>query len=367
MNTSNTLKHTLLYDAHLAANARMVEFAGFMMPLHYGSQIEEHHFVRTQAGVFDVSHMGIIDVVGARAHHYLRYLLANDVARLDTPGQALYSCLLNHTGGIMDDLIVFSLGKGGYRLVVNAATLHKDLAFMHAHLSGHDARVIHRDDLAMLAVQGPHARAILPPLLPITLRNNAQALKPFSSIWADGWFVACTGYTGEDGFEVLLPKQAATTLWQDLLHAGVKPVGLGARDTLRLEAGMHLYGTDMDASITPLDCGLNWTVAWKPDTRDFIGRTALLQKKNQGAKTKLAGLILEGKGVLRNGMSIQTETGQAGIITSGGFAPTLKRSIALARVPLDCSGRVEVELRNRPSLARVIKPPFVRFGKVLVE
>ncbi len=364
---SQTPRQTALYQSHVAAGGRMVEFAGFMMPLHYGSQLEEHRQVRRAVGVFDVSHMGIVDIVGPQAHRYLRGLLANDVARLDGPGQALYSCLLKHDGGILDDLLVYALGKGAYRLVVNAATAARDLEFMRAALQGYAARVIHRQDLAMLAIQGPHARTVLPPLLPVSLRHHTQALKPFSAVWADDWMLACTGYTGEDGFEVMLPASQAADFWGRLRAAGITPIGLGARDTLRLEAGMHLYGHDMDESLSPLDCGLGWTVAWQPETREFIGRQALLQRKAAGVRHKMVGLILQTRGVLRSGMPLLTSSGEHGVITSGGFAPTLERSIALARVPLHCAERVEVDLRGRIGIARVVKPPFVRFGEILVD
>ncbi|HHQ41888.1 MAG TPA: glycine cleavage system aminomethyltransferase GcvT, partial [Chromatiales bacterium] len=257
-------RRTPLHDRHLAAGARMVGFAGWEMPLHYGSQVEEHHAVRRAAGVFDVSHMTVVDVTGEGAEPFLRRLLANDVARLTEEGRALYTCMLNERGGILDDLIVYRAGPGWFRLVVNAATREKDLAWMRRHAGPHGAAVAERAELAMLAVQGPEARERALPLLPQALRGAAAALAPFRAahLGPDAWLVARTGYTGEDGFEVILPAEEAGALWDGLLAAGVRPCGLGARDTLRLEAGLNLYGQDMDEDTTPLECGLGWTVAW---------------------------------------------------------------------------------------------------------
>jgi aminomethyltransferase len=358
---------TPLYDDHLAFGARMVPFAGWDMPLHYGSQLQEHHAVRWDAGMFDVSHMAVVDLQGAGACDFLRRLLANDVAKLKTMGKALYGCMLNERGGVMDDLITYYLGEDGYRGVVNAATAHKDLDWMRAQAAGFAVAVTPRRDLAMVAVQGPNARAKALPLLPEDLRPAAETLTPFMAAGHAGWLVARTGYTGEDGFEIMLPGSAVSALWRALADAGVKPCGLGARDTLRLEAGMNLYGSDMDETTTPLESGLAWTVAWDPRERAFIGRTALEAQRQQPDLPRQVGLVLEGKGVLRDHQPVFSEGTHVGEVTSGGYAPTLERSIALARVRGDVGERCLVEIRGQQVPARVVKPPFVRQGKAVID
>jgi aminomethyltransferase len=360
-------KQTPLYAKHLEAGARMVDFAGWSMPLHYGSQLDEHHLVRRDAGVFDVSHMTVVDVQGAGARDYLRRLLANDVARLKVPGKAFYSCMLNAEGGVIDDLITYYLSDTFYRLVVNAATRDKDLAWMQVQSTGFDVLLQERDDLAMLAVQGPNARDKTLSVMAGALAQAADGLSPFVGAQAGDWFVGRTGYTGEDGFEVMVPAAEAPGFWDRLLAAGVVPVGLGARDTLRLEAGMNLYGQDMDENVSPLESGLAWTVAFDPADRDFIGRAALEEQKAAGGLRRFVGLVLEGRGVLRSHMRVLAAEAGEGEITSGGFSPTLGVSIALARVPAGTGERVDVDMRGKPQPAKVVKPPFVRNGKACVE
>ncbi len=360
-------RRTPLYDRHVAAGAQMVPFGGWDMPLHYGSQIEEHHAVRRHAGAFDVSHMTVVDVGGADAGEYLRRLLANDVARL-APGQALYSCMLNDRGGVVDDLIAYRRPAGGaapYRVVVNAATREKDLEWMLAMAGSLAVELRPRDDLAMIAVQGPGARDLAGPLLPVKAAAAARDLAPFHALESGDLFVARTGYTGEDGWEVLLPAADAVRFWNALLEAGVTPCGLGARDTLRLEAGMNLYGQDMDESASPLVSGLAWTVAWEPASRNFIGRAALERERAAGPAARLAGLVLAERGVMRRDQRVVTQAGE-GRITSGGFSPTMNRSIALARVPVAATGDCEVEIRGVLRPARLVRPPFVRHGRILV-
>jgi aminomethyltransferase len=352
---------TELYDTHLRQGAKIVDFGGWEMPLHYGSQLEEHHAVRRDAGMFDVSHMGVVDLHGARAGEFLRHLLANDVARLKARGKALYSCMLLPDGGVLDDLIVYFLDDSEYRLVVNAGTRDKDLAWIRRHASAFAVAVVARDDLAMIAVQGPNARYKTLALMAASQRAAAAALAPFSAATFGAWFVARTGYTGEDGFEVMLPSPAAAELWQALGAQGVRPAGLGARDTLRLEAGMNLYGNDMDENHHPLESGLAWTVAFEP-ARDFIGREAL-EKLRLDSPRHLVGLVLEERGVLRSHQKIVP----AGAVTSGTFSPTLNRSIALARVPRAALSPVQVEIRGKLHAARIVKPPFVRHGKSLIQ
>jgi aminomethyltransferase len=365
------LQHTPLIEAHRSLGAKLVDFAGWQMPLHYGSQLEEHHQVRRDAGMFDVSHMLAVDVRGgvtnpptrSGARAFLCYLLANDVAKLTTPGAALYSCMLNAAGGVLDDLIVYFLSGEHYRLVVNAGTADKDLAWLGAQQQRFSVEITPRRDLAIVALQGPNARQKLWQSLP-QLRAQTEALKPFTAAAAEDFFIARTGYTGEDGFELLVPGTRAESVWQALAAQGVKPAGLGARDTLRLEAGMNLYGQDMDENVTPLECGLAWTLSFE-DERDFIGKSALL-----GAKParRRAGLVLLDKGVLRAHQQVLTPAG-SGEITSGGFSPTMNRSIGLARVPsaVLSGSEVKVIIRDQALRARVVNPPFVRNGKVLIK
>ncbi len=355
-------KHTALWGLHRAAGARLVDFAGWEMPLHYGSQITEHHAVRQRAGMFDVSHMTVIDLKGKEARSFLRYLLANNVDRLTIPGYALYSCMLNEQGGVLDDLLVYLITEQEFRVVSNAATRDKNLAWLEKQAVSFDVQVQERPDLAMIAVQGPEARAKVHALLSAALKERVSDLKRFQAAWNETLFAARTGYTGEDGYELLLSEANAQDWWQQLVAAGVMPCGLGARDTLRLEAGMCLYGTDMDETTTPLESGLGWTVAWKPAERDFIGRAALEAQQSAGCPYQQVGLLLQDKGILRNGQRVMTNRGE-GAITSGGFSPTLEQSIALARVPKGASGNCEVLMRGRSMPVAIVKPPFVRNGR----
>ena len=358
---------TPLYDKHVESGARIVDFGGWDMPLHYGSQKEEHHAVRNKAGMFDVSHMTIVDLAGERTRDFLRHLLANDVARLKDYGKALYTCMLNEDGGVIDDLIVYYLADDNYRVVVNAATRDKDLAWIGKQAASFDVSVTERGELAMVAVQGPEARELAAPVIPAEHRDAALALKPFFGTEAGDWFVARTGYTGEDGWEILMPASEAPAVWDRLIAAGVVPCGLGARDTLRLEAAMNLYGSDMDESVSPLESGLGWTVAWEPADRDFIGRAALEAQKARTDRRRFVGLLLEDKGVLRNHMTVVVDSVGEGEITSGGFSPTLERSIALARLPAGDYDRAQVDVRGRLLNVRVVKPPFVRNGKICID
>ena len=356
-------KRTALYEKHLESDAKIVDFAGWEMPIHYGSQLQEHKQVRNDAGMFDVSHMVVLDLKGDDAQAFLQKLLANDVAKLKTQGKALYSAMLNEDGKVIDDLIVYYLADGFYRIVVNAGTREKDIAWMQQQLAGFSSTLIERDDLAMIAVQGPNARDKVCSVLSDDQAALAKQLTVFVGADIGDYFIARTGYTGEDGFEIMVANDAAAELWDALLEAGVKPIGLGARDTLRLEAGMNLYGTDMDETTSPLVSGLAWTIAWQPEERDFIGRRALEQEKSAGIQQKLVGLVLEGKGVLRGHQKIFTDNGGEGEITSGTFSPTLSVGIALARVPVDIGETCEVEMRKKRLTAKVVKAQFVRNGK----
>ncbi|TWI57315.1 aminomethyltransferase [Pseudomonas duriflava] len=358
-------QRTPLYDLHVALGAKLVDFSGWDMPLHYGSQVDEHHQVRRDCGVFDVSHMTIIDLHGEQASQYLRHLLVGDVARLDTQGKALYSLMLNAQGGVVDDLILYRLEEG-YRLVTNAATREKVLLWMATQAEGYAVKLQPRPELAILAIQGPHAREKVAQLVSPERAELIRALTPFQGLPEGCWFIARTGYTGEDGLEIILPADEVVSFMNELVGAGIGPVGLGARDTLRLEAGLNLYGQEMDESVSPLEANLEWTIAWEPLGRKFIGRQALEEELARGVTSRLVGLVLEERGVLRAHQVVRIAECGEGEITSGSYAPTLGKSIALARVPMATGDRAEVEIRGKWFPVRVVKPSFVRFGKALL-
>ena len=358
---------TVLFDKHLESGAKMVDFHGWEMPINYGSQIEEHHVVRQDAGMFDVSHMTVVDIKGGQAKEFLQKLLANDVAKLTVPGKAMYGGMLNDEGGVIDDLITYFIEEAYYRLVVNSATRVKDLAWINKQAEGYDVAVTEHPEFAMIAVQGPQAKAKAAAVFNDEQNALMEGVKPFFGIQAGELFIATTGYTGEAGYEIILPQEQAADLWQQLLDAGVKPCGLGARDTLRLEAGMNLYGQDMDESVSPLAANMAWTIAWEPAERDFIGRKALEAQKAEGKLQKQVGLVMEAKGVLRTGQKVvfNDEQGQQqeGVITSGTFSPTLGHSIAMARVARSIGDVAQVEMRKKFVDVQVVKPGFVRNGK----
>ena len=360
-----TLK-TQLNETHRSLGAKMVDFGGWDMPIHYGSQIDEHHLVRRAAGMFDVSHMTVVDLKGARTREFLRQLLANSVDKLKVQGKALYSCMLNAQGGVIDDLIVYFLGEDFFRMVVNASTREKDLAWIRQHAAAFGVEVVEREDLAIVAVQGPQARALVAGLVADADRAALDRLGRFAVLEVTSTagvplFVARTGYTGEDGYEVLLPQDDVVAFWNALLEAGVKPAGLGARDTLRLEAGMNLYGQDMDETISPYEAALAWTVALD-EGRDFIGRPVLEAQKAAGNARQMIGLVMDEKGVLRHGQKVLTANGE-GEILSGTFSPTLGKAIAFARVPAGEPTGVRVDIRGKEVPVRVVKFPFVRDGQ----
>ena len=360
---------TVLNAAHRAAGAKMVDFHGWDMPLNYGSQVEEHHAVRRGAGFFDVSHMTVVDFAdddgGASTEAWLRRLLANDVARLEGPGRAQYTAMLDESGGVIDDLIAYRR-DGSWRLVVNSATREADLAWMNQHRPA-AVRLTVRDDVAMLAVQGPAALQRAAPWL----GEVAQAVSdtPAFTFVEDGArMIARTGYTGEDGFEAIIPAEDAEAAFAAFVDAGIQPAGLAARDTLRLEAGMNLYGQDMDRSTTPLESNMGWVVAMKPEDRDFIGRAALEAQKAGGVPRRLVGVVLEGRGVLRGEQILFDGDVAIGTLTSGAFSPTIGCGIGLARVDADAApGKTprpaEVEIRGKRQPVRLLKPPFVRGGE----
>jgi aminomethyltransferase len=357
---------TILNDSHRALGAKMVDFGGWDMPLHYGSQVEEHHLVRRDAGMFDVSHMTVVDLTGARVREFLRMLVAISVDKLKVPGKALYTTMLDAQGGVIDDLIVYYMSEAFFRIVVNAATRDKDLAWITAQARAFGVAVRERSDFGMIAVQGPTARERVLGLLDADGAQAAGKLGKFAAAEVkakDGTplFIARTGYTGEDGFEIVVPEDRTVALWDALLAAGVKPAGLGARDTLRLEAGMNLYGQDMDETVTPYEAGLAWTVALD-EGRPFNGRDVLERQKSAGVPRQMIGLVMDEKGVLRHGQKVLTANGD-GEVLSGTFSPSLGKAIAFARIPSGEPGEVRVDIRGREVPVRVVKFPFVRDGK----
>ncbi len=358
---------TPLYQAHVDADARIVDFGGWDMPLNYGSQIDEHHAVRQDAGMFDVSHMTVVEVTGSEAKPYLQYLLANDVDKLQVAGKALYSGMLNESAGVIDDLIVYFLTDTHYRVVVNASTRDKDLAWMENVAQQFAVSVEEKTDVAMIAVQGPNAIEKAISVMSAEQQELVAGLKPFVAIQADSWFVARTGYTGEDGYEIMVPDEEGIATWNKFVEAGIKPAGLAARDTLRLEAGMNLYGHDMDETVSPLEANMGWTIAWEPAERDFVGRKVLAAQKESGAPRKMIGLVLEDKGVMREGQEVVVNEEVVGVITSGTMSPTVGKSIAMARVNRDVTAeQVLVQVRKKQLNAKVVKACFVRKGEALV-
>ena len=355
-------KATVLNALHRTLGAKMVDFGGWDMPLHYGSQLDEHHQVRRDCGWFDVSHMTVVDLHGTKVRDFLRYLVANNVDKLKARGKALYTCMLNEQGGVIDDLIVYFQTETWFRVVVNAATRDKDMAWIEKHAAAFDIEVKERE-LAMVAVQGPNARAKAHTLFSAETATAAAALSKFSACEGDGYFIARTGYTGEDGYEIILPEVEAADFCSRLQAAGVKAAGLGARDTLRLEAGMNLYGQDMDESISPFEAGLAWTVAMVPTARDFIGRKALEAQLISGVPRQLVALVMDEKGVLRHGQAVHSSAG-AGEILSGTYSPSAMKGIAFARLPAGELGDVKVDIRGKLVDVRVVKAPFVRDGQV---
>ncbi|PIQ42962.1 MAG: glycine cleavage system protein T [Gammaproteobacteria bacterium CG11_big_fil_rev_8_21_14_0_20_46_22] len=358
-------KKTPLHQAHEQAGAKLVDFHGWTLPIHYGSQIEEHHAARQDAGMFDVSHMTIVDFTGAELEDFLRRLVTNDVAKI-VPGQALYTVMCNEQAGIIDDLIIYKREQG-YRLILNAATFDDDMAWLEKQAANVDIDYQVRSDLAMLAVQGPAAREKAAKALPKVIVDQASALKPFYFTESGDVFVARTGYTGEDGFEVVMPAAEIEHFWNACLTSDIKPCGLGARDTLRLEAGLNLYGNDMDLSHHALESNVAWTVAFVPENRDFIGRSALEMLKAKGGYPALLGLVLLDRGVLREHLSVFKDGKQIGETTSGTFSPTLQKGVAFARIHAAPGDTVQVEVRNKLLNARVVKLPFVRKGKIMIE
>ncbi len=359
---AHSLSHTALHAAHNALGAKMVDFHGWYMPLHYGSQLQEHQQVRQHTGLFDVSHMTIIDILGSGARSFLRHLLTADMDKLPNTGRALYSCMCNDQGGVIDDLIVYQRTSSLYRIILNSATRTRDLAWIREQVKAYKVDIHERADLAMIAIQGPNAISQSLSVLTTTVADAVSKLEAFAYIELEDLFIARTGYTGEDGLEIIAPPAHIISLWQALINTGIQPCGLAARDTLRIEAGLLLYGQDMDESITPLESSLGWTIAWDPTDRDFIGRKSLESQREQGTHHRLVGITLQGKGMLRSGQRVIIEGFPDGIITSGTFSPILGQSIGFARVPRETPDTVEVEIRDKHLYATVGNIKFIKKG-----
>lgn len=360
------VQKTPLHAQHLELHASMVDFHGWEMPIHYGSQIEEHHTVRNQVGIFDVSHMTVVDVLGVGGRQFLRHLLTQDIDILQRAGQGCYSLMCNESGGIIDDLIVYQRSSENYRLVLNSTTREKDLAWITKHAEGLSVGIMERPELAMIAVQGPRAMLLVQECFP-DQASAIHEMKPFDAIELHETFIARTGYTGEDGVEIIAPAQEIQRLWYELLRLGAKPCGLGARDTLRLEAGLLLYGQDMDEKTTPMEVGLGWTVNLNAEQRNFVGRDVLLNQKKHGVTRTMKGLVLQERGVMRTGQTVFLEGKAVGHILSGSFSPTMGTSIALASMPSGAQGEVQVEIRGKMLRAKAGKPRFVKHGKVITD
>ncbi len=356
---------TPLYDMHLALGAKIIDFNGWDMPLHYGSQVDEHHHVRKECGMFDISHMSIFDIQGTQAQAFLQHVLCNDVALLETIGSAQHSLLLNEQGGVIDDLMVFRTDSG-YRLVGNAVTHQRVQSWLNEHAEPFACTVSWRNDLCLFSIQGPFTRERLSGILSSSRSQLVQTLEHHFAAADGDWFISCTGYTGEIGIEIMLPSTQAVDFMNELVGAGIAPIGIGARDTLRLEAGFNLYGFDSNEQISPLTTNMQHVVCWQPESRNFIGRQALQTQQDKGVAEKLVGLVLEERGVLRAGQPVRIDNQISGVITSGSFSPSLGKAIALARVPIDTGDRAEVEIRHKWFPVRVVKPRFVRYGKILV-
>jgi len=361
---TESLQKTPLYNSHLKQGARTIEFGGWLMPVQYSGIIEEHQAVRKAAGLFDLSHMGEIEVAGYQALDFLQYVTTNDVSKLAV-GQAHYNFFCYPDGGIADDLIVYRL-PDKYLLVVNASNIDKDYDWLieSRTIKGSDCLIKNASyDTALISLQGPKAVEILQPLVPNDLSDLAYYYSVSGQLEDVPLLIARTGYTGEDGFELFIKRKQAEGIWQKLLEAGrakgLVPVGLGARDTLRLEAKMALYGNDIDATTNPLDAGLGWAV--KMDKGNFIGKEALARVKANGPKRKLVGFEMQDRAIARHGYPVVINGETVGNVTSGAPSPTLSKNIGLAYLPIAHSAigtTIQVIIRGKPTQAVVVKTPF---------
>ena len=360
-------KQTSLYQNHIEANAKMVDFHGWSMPINYGSQINEHNCVRENCGIFDVSHMTILDFEGEDVEQFVRTLIANDVKKLSETYEGLYSAMLNDNGGVIDDLIAYKL-ENGYRLVVNCATRGEDLKWISEKAKNYSVQMEERDDLSMVAIQGPKSSEVLSNC-PAPIVRELESKKKQQGVYGNDMFATKTGYTGENGFEVILPHALAVGLWRNAIKAGAQPIGLGARDTLRLEAGMNLYGFEMDDSISPFECNMAWTVDFSDEERKFYGKEALTGILKDDKQYELVGLMLEERAILRQGQKVYFDADKEleGVVTSGTYSPTLKKPIALARIPSISAKICFTEMRGKEVFAKIGSPRFIREGKEIFK
>ena len=366
------LKRTPLYNEILSQGGRMVPFAGWEMPVQFTSVVEEHQSVRQGAGIFDISHMGIVLIKGKNAKDAFQRIVPTDLNRIST-GEACYTLILNEKGGIIDDIIVYELDSlenniEQLLIVINAACTNEDIAWFKKHLEPTGLSITHIHDRVLLALQGPKAKIKLESILKISLSNlskfshcnfDIQTIYPHLS---GSIFISRTGYTGEDGFEIMMSKEAGKKLWIDLINKGCIPCGLGSRDTLRLEAGMHLYGNDINIKTTPFEAGLGWTIHLEMNS-NFIGREALEQQAIEGIKVRMVGLELNEKAIARHGHKIFSSGKAVGEVTSGSWSPSLSKSIAMAYLPLNLvqtGNTIEIQIRNKLYEAHIVKRPFYR-------
>lgn len=353
---------TPMYDLHVALGAKMVDFNEWELPLHYGSQIEEHNQVRQDCGVFDISHLTITDITGSQACAFLQKMLCSDVAQLSAK-QMCFSLFLTEDAGIIDEVGVLQIADG-YRLLSNAAPKTTIRKWLTEHADDFTVSIQARDDLAILAIQGPNTHRHLNTVLNSSRKALLNNLQHHQGAADGDWFIARMGYTGEDGVEIFLPDSQAVDLFNELMGCGIPPIGIGARDTLRIEAGYALYGADISEQTQPACVNLLNRVDFLPTDREFIGRHKLLSAKQ--CNRVLVGLVLEERGVLREGQPVHVEGFGEGVITSGSYSPTLGKAIALALLPAATQDRAEVEIRGKWYPVRVVQPPFVRHGKILV-
>ncbi len=344
----------------------MIDFHGWDMPINYGSQLSEHEQVRNSCGIFDVSHMTILDFEGKDVKEFLRKLLANDINSLNEDFDGLYSALLNESGGILDDLIAYKL-ESGYRLVFNCATRESDISWVVSQVGDMNVSFSERLDLSMIAMQGPDVFEVLSRCFSAETSNELKKKRPFQGLMENGTLVTTTGYTGEKGVEIMIDNEKANSLWQKAIQSGARPVGLAARDTLRLEAGMNLYGFEMDKMISPLECNMAWTVSLKDKERSFIGKEAFELKKKNGDHDLLKGLLFEDRCIVRSNQEIffDEKKTKEGIVTSGTYSPTLKKSIALARIVHSDKETCLAEVRGKIFTAAIGQPRFIKEGKVV--
>jgi aminomethyltransferase len=356
-------KKTSLYETHVRLGARIIDFGGWMMPVQYSGVIEEHNAVRNEAGLFDVSHMGEFDVAGPKAEEYLNRLVTNDVSKM-ADGQCQYTPMCYENGTIVDDLIIYRYDTRHYMLVVNAGNIGKDWEWAQKSLTDGVKLRNDSDDTADLALQGPKAESILQKLTAYDLKSLRKFRFAKMKVSGADALVSRTGYTGEDGFEIYVKSKDAAKIWDALMKAGegtIKPVGLGARDTLRLESAMMLYGNDIDDTTTPLEAGIDWTV--KLDKKGFTGKAALEKQRKDGLKKRLVGFKMAESGIARHGYEAQVAGKKAGHVTSGTFSPTLKAAIGLAYLPPEHAkegSEFDVMIRDKPAKARVVATPFIR-------